>query len=72
MHLECTLSLSSIGNTVDWACAQTRNDDDLRIWIFSKKMPFSMGKKMFQRQILEVQYTINIGHLTNSSDFEWF
>ena len=30
---------------------KTRNDNGLRIWIFSQKLPFSVGKKMFQRQI---------------------
>ena len=29
---------------------KTRNDNGLRIWIFSQKLPFS-GEKMFQRQI---------------------
>ena len=50
---------------------KTRNDNSLRIWIFSLKLPFSVGKKMFQRQI-EVQYTIPIRHITNISDFVWF
>ena len=30
---------------------KTRNDNGLRIWIFSQKLPFSVEKKMFQRQI---------------------
>ena len=51
---------------------KTRNDYGLRIWIFSQKMPFSVGKKMFQRQIQEVQYTIPIRHMTNIPDFVWF
>ena len=37
-----------------WAMRErvkTRNDNGLRIWIFSQKLPFSVGKKMFQRQI---------------------
>ena len=51
---------------------KTRNDNGLRIWIFSQKFPFSVGKKMFQRQIKEVQYTILIRHITNISDFVWF
>ena len=32
---------------------KTRNDNGLRIWIFSQKLPFSV-EKMFQRQIYEV------------------
>ena len=51
---------------------KTRNDNGLRIWIFSQKLPFSVGKKMFQRQIKEKQYTIPIRHITNISDFVWF
>ena len=30
---------------------KTRSDNGLRIWIFSQKLPFSVGEKMFQRQI---------------------
>ena len=30
---------------------KARNDNGLRIWIFSQKLSFSVGKKMFQRQI---------------------
>ena len=26
----------------------TRNDNGLRIWIFSQKLPFSVGKKCFK------------------------
>ena len=48
---------------------KTRNDNGLRIWIFSQKLPFSVKKKMFQRQIKEVQYTLPIRHITNISDF---
>ena len=51
---------------------KTRNDNGLRIWIYSQKLSFSVGKKMFQRQIKEEQYTILIRHMTNSSDFVWF
>ena len=51
---------------------KTRNDNGLRIRIFSQKLPFSVGKKMFQRQIQEVQYIILIRYITNISDFEWF
>ena len=43
MHLQ-----SSIGHARH---IKTRNDNGLRIWIFSQKLPFSVGKKMFQRQI---------------------
>ena len=42
-----------------------RNDNGLRIWIFSQKLPVSVGIKMFQRHIKEVQYTIPIRHITN-------
>ena len=28
---------------------KTRNDNGLRIWIFSQKLPFSVEQKMFQR-----------------------
>ena len=51
---------------------KTRNDNGLRIWIFSQKLPFSVGKTIFQRQILEEQYTMHIRHITNISDFVWF
>ena len=30
---------------------KTRNDNSLQIWIFSQKLLFSVGKKMFQKQI---------------------
>ena len=48
---------------------KTRKDNDLRIWIFSQKLPFPVEKK-YQRQ--EVQYTIPIRHITNISDFVLF
>ena len=69
MHLQCTLS-----SIFDWEVRRLgrANDNGLRIWIFSQKLPFSVGRKMFQRQILEVQYTIPICHITNISDFVWF
>ena len=46
-------------NNVDWEvhrlgmreCVKTRIDNCLWIWIFSQKLPFSVEKKMFQRQI---------------------
>ena len=77
MHLQCTmyhvfylrLGSTSIGHARH---VKTRNDNGLRIWIFLQKLPFSVGEKMFQRQILEVQYTIPIRHITNISDFAWF
>ena len=75
MHLQCTMS-----PIFDWEVrrfgharhVKTRNDKGLRIGIFSQKLPFSVWKKMFQRQILEVQYTIPIRQITNISDFVWF
>ena len=38
---------------VDWATRlreriKTQNDNRLRIWIFSQKLPFSVGKKCFK------------------------
>ena len=39
---------------------KTRNNNGLRIWIFSQKLSFSVGEELFQRQIYEVQYTIPI------------
>ena len=49
---------------------KTRNDNGLRIWIFFTKIAVFCGKKMFQRQIWEVQATIPIRHITNISDLE--
>ena len=77
MHLQCTcmyifylrLGGTSFGHARH---VKTRNDNGLRIWIFSQKLPFSVRKKTFQRQIYEVQYTISIRHITNISDFVWF
>ena len=48
-----------MSSILDWEVRQmwharhvkTRSDNGLRIWIFSQKLPFSVGKKMFQRQI---------------------
>ena len=76
MHLQCTMS-----SIFDWEVrrmgmrerVKTQNDNGLRIWIFSQKLPFSVGKKMFQRQIQEVQYNIvPISHITYITDFVWF
>ena len=39
----------SIGKYVERV--KTRNDNGLRIWIFSQKLPFSVEKKMFRTQI---------------------
>ena len=39
---------------------------------FHKNCRFLWGKKMFQKQIQEEQYTIPIHHMTNSSNFVWF
>ena len=75
MHLQCTMSSifdlrsTSIGHARH---VKTQHDNGLRIWIFSQKLPFSVGKKLFQRQIKEVQYTICIRHITNISDLMWF
>ena len=76
MHLQCMynvfylrLGSTSIGHARH---VKTRNDNGLRIWIFSKKNCSFLWKKMFQRQIQEVQYTIPIRHITNISDFVWF
>ena len=49
MHLQCTMS-----SIFDWEVRRLGMRDTLnglRIWIFSQKLPFSVGKKMFQRQI---------------------
>ena len=51
MHLQCTMS-----SIFDWEVrrlgmrerVKTRNDNGLRIWIFSQKLPFSVGKKGFK------------------------
>ena len=51
---------------------KTRNDNSLRIWIFSQKLLFSVKKKMYQRQVEELKYTIPIRHITNISKFVWF
>ena len=66
-NVQCLLS--SIGKYIDWACAnvKTRNDNGLRILIFSQKLPFSVGKKCFKDK-----YIIPIRHITNISDFAWF
>ena len=54
VHLHCTMS-----SIFDWEVrrlgmrerVKTQNDNGLRIYIISQKLPFSVGKKMFQRQI---------------------
>ena len=51
---------------------KTRIDNGLRIWIFYQKLAFSVEKRLFQRQIQEVQNTTFIRHITNISDFVWF
>ena len=69
MHLQCI----TIGKHVDWACATRKNTERYRsldLDIFTKFAVFC-GEKMFQRQILEEQYTIPIRHITNISDFVW-
>ena len=51
MHLQCTMSY-----IFDWEVrrlgmrerVKTRNVNGLRIWIFSQKLPFSVGKKCFK------------------------
>ena len=48
---------------------KTRNDNGLRIWIFSQKLPFSVEKKNVSKT---VQYTIPIHHITYISDSVWF
>ena len=74
MHLQFTMSYLRLGSTSTGHArhVKTRNDNGLRIRIFSQKLSFFVGKKMFQRQIQEEQYTIPIRHMTNSSDFVWF
>ena len=51
MHIQYTMS-----STFDWEVlrlgmrkrVKTRNDNGLRIWIFSQKLPFFCGKKCFK------------------------
>ena len=51
MHLQFTMS-----SIVDWEVrrlgmrerVKTQNDNGLRIWIFSQKLPFSVKKKIFK------------------------
>ena len=74
MQLQCTMS-----SIFDWEVHRLGMRDTLihgtitspDLDIFTKIAVFC-GKNMFQRQILEVQYTIPIRHLTNNSDFVWF
>ena len=57
MHLQCTMSSStSIGHGRHF---KTRNDNGLRIWIFSQKLQFSVGKKNVSKTNLEstIHYT---------------
>ena len=66
--------LFSIGKYVDWACANTLKHGRITVsgsGYFHKTVVFC-GKKMFQRQIQEAQYTIPIRHITNISDFVLF
>ena len=75
MHLQCTMS-----SIFDWEVRRLGMRDMLRhgtitvsgFGYFHKNCRFLWGKKMFQRQIQEVQYTIPIHHITNISDFVWF
>ena len=48
---------------------KSRNDNGFDIFT---KIAVFCGKKMFQKQIQEVQYTIHIRHIANISDFLWF
>ena len=46
MQLKYTMSSStSIGHARH---VKTRNDNGFRIWIFSQKLPFSVGEKCFK------------------------
>ena len=71
-NVQCLLS--SIGKYVDWACANALKHGTITvsgIGYFRKNCRF-LWKKMFKRQIQEVQYTIHIRHIRNISDFVWF
>ena len=69
MLLQCTMS-----SIFDWEVrrlgmrerVKTRNDNGLRIWIFSQKLPFSVEKKFRKYKTL---YLNVIQHI---SDFVWF
>ena len=42
---------------------KTRNDNGPWIWIFSQKLPFSVGKNVFKDKLRAVQYTIPLRHI---------
>ena len=54
MHLKCTMS-----STFDWEVrrlgmrerVKTRNDNGLRIWIFSQKLPFYVEKNVWKTNL---------------------
>ena len=74
MHLQCAMSF-----IFDWEGRRLGMRDTLKhgtikvsgFGYFHKNCVFR-GKKIFQRQIQEVHYTIPIRHITNISDFVWF
>ena len=65
-------------STFDWEvrrlgmreCVKSWNYNGIRIWIYSQKLPFSVGKKCFKDKFRK--HNTPIRHITNISDFVWF
>ena len=69
MHLQCMynvfilrLGSTSIGHARH---VKTRNDNGLRIWIFSQKLPFSVEKKCFKDKNYGSTIHYTYSHITN-------
>ena len=56
----------------DWACANALKHGTASGFGYFHKYCRFLWKKLFQRQIKEVQYTMPTRHITHVSDFVWF